>query len=421
MQSPTVDAPSTGRVRSLGPSSSLSAFNRLVAQRGQMSLLNVFALSLRRVNAWFVSFWRQESPLAAFGLLLAIGLSIATTSLPSPGWAQTTLPNSEQIAQSDSAAPPLGTVPQALQIERKHEAEENLPRPLMLRRHVVVRTDVVRLGDLFDGSLADPDKPVFRAPSPGQSVDLDIGYLTTLAQREKLDWHPLSQSETATITRASSEIPQEEIIAALSKALIGKGMQETADIELVPPPPPLAVAEGSVPSLAVYSLRYDAGTGRFSAVVEITADNTPKRTLSVNGVTYDTIDIPVAATTTMRGDILDDKSIAWKRVRLKSIQGDIATDYDQVIGMSTRRVLKPGEPFRLRDLNRPHLVEKGGLVTMVLRTPMMQLTAQGRALQDGALGDVIKVQNPRSGKTILGTVVENRTVEIDAAHADAIR
>jgi flagella basal body P-ring formation protein FlgA len=95
----------------------------------------------------------------------------------------------------------------------------------------------------------------------------------------------------------------------------------------------------------------------------------------------------------------------------------VATTYDQVLGKETRRVLRPGDPFRLRDLQSPLLVKKGSLVTMILNTPMMQLTSQGKALENGALGDVIKVQNPRSGKTILGTVVEDRTVSVESSDA----
>jgi flagella basal body P-ring formation protein FlgA len=167
----------------------------------------------------------------------------------------------------------------------------------------------------------------------------------------------------------------------------------------------------------VSNVRLDRASGRFSALVTITAVGNAPIELPLNGIAYETIDIPVSASTTMRDKVLQPEDIAWQRVRTQSLAAGVATTYDQVLGRETRRVLRPGEPFRLRDLQRPILVKKGGLVTMILSTPMMSLTAQGKALEDGALGDVIKIQNPRSGKTILGTVVENRTVTVDAGAA----
>jgi flagella basal body P-ring formation protein FlgA len=282
---------------------------------------------------------------------------------------------------------------------------------------VVVRTEVVRLGDLFEGPIPNPGKALFRAPSPGETVQLDVGYLSRLAQAEGINWQPLSQSDSATVSRASNRIGSEELLAPLITALSPMGLQPTADIEFSPPPPPLAVAAGTVPEISVSNPRYDRASGRFAATVTIDAVGSPSIELPLSGVAYETIDIPVTATTTNRNQVIEPKDVVWQRVRSRSLAPGVATEYDQVIGYETRRVLRPGEPFRLHDLHKPLLVKKGSLITMILSTPLMQLTAQGKALEDGALGDVIKVENPRSGKTILGTVVENRTVTVESSDA----
>lgn len=356
--------------------------------------------------------WRRRVSLAAAGVcapcFVALVLLIALIGGSVPqAWAQTS-PSPIEAPEAST----LGTLPQALRS----------PPPtnggmIGLRRHVVVRADVVRLGDLFEGSVPNPDKPLFRAPAPGETVQLDVGYLSRLAQAEGIDWHPLSQSDSATVSRASNRISTEELLAPLITALAPMGLQPTADIEFTPQPPPLAVAAGTIPEITISSPRYDRASGRFAATVTINADGSPPIEIPISGVAYETLDIPVAATTTNRNQVIEPKDVVWQRVRSRTLAPGVATEYDQVIGYETRRVLRPGDPFRLHDLHKPLLVKKGNLVTMILATPMMQLTAQGKALEDGALGDVIKVENPRSGKTILGTVVENRTVTVESSDA----
>ena len=64
-----------------------------------------------------------------------------------------------------------------------------------------------------------------------------------------------------------------------------------------------------------------------------------------------------------------------------------------------------GQPIREGDLRAPIVVARGSLVGMTLTTPNMVLTAQGRAIEDGAMGQVIKVMNTQS-KTTVDAVVE---------------
>ena len=56
--------------------------------------------------------------------------------------------------------------------------------------------------------------------------------------------------------------------------------------------------------------------------------------------------------------------------------------------------------MRAGDVQMPILVHKGDLVIIVLNTPSLQLTAQGKALEDGAMGAAIRVANTQSGRVI---------------------
>ena len=47
---------------------------------------------------------------------------------------------------------------------------------------------------------------------------------------------------------------------------------------------------------------------------------------------------------------------------------------------------------------------RGSLVTMKIETPFMTVTAQGKAQQDGAEGEIVRVINTQSNRVVEGTV-----------------
>ena len=69
------------------------------------------------------------------------------------------------------------------------------------------------------------------------------------------------------------------------------------------------------------------------------------------------------------------------------------------------RPLKSGEILKPRDLKKSLLVKRGNLVQHALtHIPNMALSAQLEALDDGRIGDQIRLRNRESGKTVMGRV-----------------
>ena len=82
----------------------------------------------------------------------------------------------------------------------------------------------------------------------------------------------------------------------------------------------------------------------------------------------------------------------------------IVTSMDELAGMETRRMLRAGEIVRVDDVRHPILVTKGSIVTMTFEAPGVVLTASGRAMSEGGMGDTVTVQNPVSFRMITATV-----------------
>ena len=69
-----------------------------------------------------------------------------------------------------------------------------------------------------------------------------------------------------------------------------------------------------------------------------------------------------------------------------------------------------GQPFRGDDVRRPIIVTKGETVTMQFSVPGVELSAMGRAMSEGGIGDTVTVQNPASYRMISATVIAPGTV-----------
>jgi flagella basal body P-ring formation protein FlgA len=76
--------------------------------------------------------------------------------------------------------------------------------------------------------------------------------------------------------------------------------------------------------------------------------------------------------------------------------------------------------LRASDVMPARLVTRGALVTLKIETPYMQLTAQGRALQDGAEGETVRVNNTQSNRMVEGTVTGPGVVLIHTAQKVAL-
>ena len=64
------------------------------------------------------------------------------------------------------------------------------------------------------------------------------------------------------------------------------------------------------------------------------------------------------------------------------------------------------------DVAAPQVVKKGDTVTVTLKTNALNLTMQGRALQNGAEGDTVRIINTASNRTVDAIVTGPQTVTV---------
>ncbi|MDR3514851.1 MAG: flagellar basal body P-ring formation chaperone FlgA [Azospirillaceae bacterium] len=287
-----------------------------------------------------------------------------------------------------------------------------------LRSETVVNRDKVTLGDLFDNidkstSGYGADQVIGAAPAPGKRGLYDAAYLMKLAEVYQLPWRPGSPFDRVVVTRASSLVPTEAIRAALVDALRPQLRLDRIDVELDNHGLQITVPETEdPPQLALDDLTLDSGRTRFNGTMVATVAGADPVRVVVTGRVSGIVRIPILTRSIPQNDVISASDVDWIDVRSDRLYGDILSSDSQLIGMQSRHQLAPNQPLHLYDVRPQIFVTKGSLVTLTIQTPFLSISTQGRAMEDGAKGQVIRLVNTTSNKSVEGTVTGLNVVAI---------
>ena len=270
-----------------------------------------------------------------------------------------------------------------------------------LRPVVTLNAADLRIGDLFAGSGAHAGEVVAAAPAPGTRIVLDASWLAATAQAHGLVWQPANDAVTTEVTRTASIIDASDISRQLL-AVIAPGNSE-AQIAL-DARVKLYVPVGTDTKLAIENLQVDPMSGRFNADLRAAAGDSASEPVHVAGRLVNVIQIPTLARPMVPGEIIGAADIAWIAIDIGRLPAGQVMDARDLIGRTPRRPVRAQESLRPVDLEIPVVVHRNDTVLIVLEAPGMTLTAQGKALEDGGRGEMIRVVNIQSNRTIDATV-----------------
>jgi flagellar basal body P-ring formation protein FlgA len=290
-----------------------------------------------------------------------------------------------------------------------------------LRPVAVVQASVIRIGDLFSDAASHAGDVVAPAPPPGARTIFDAAWLAAAAREHHLDWQPLSRFDQASVERAARIVPLDAVGSALLDEIRARQPFDEAEIQLDNPALRLVVAAEAPDAIGIESLNFDPRTGRFSALVSAPANDADAERQRVSGRVFRIVKVPTLNRALPPGETIRAGDIEVLRLRADRIAGDVIADLHELVGRTPRRSLRAHEPLRAGDIQVPIVVHKGDLVTVLLETPLMRLSAQGKALEDGAMGAAIRVANTKSNRVIDVVVTGPNLAAVGAAAQLAAR
>ncbi|MEB3238059.1 MAG: flagellar basal body P-ring formation chaperone FlgA [Candidatus Sericytochromatia bacterium] len=123
--------------------------------------------------------------------------------------------------------------------------------------------------------------------------------------------------------------------------------------------------------------------------------------------------LPVLARAMPRGTALAPADIEVRRLAQSRVTGSVLLDVGSLIGARLVRSLASGSVLVTHMLDLPPVVRQGATVRVHVRSGGLEVLGQGTALQDGRVGQVIRMVNPTSRKDFLARVRDAEVVELD--------
>jgi flagella basal body P-ring formation protein FlgA len=318
----------------------------------------------------------------------SFAVALALALYPTAVWAQDAASNPAPASEADSAG-------------------------LTLKENVMVNDEVVRLGDLFAEPISNGDAPIAQAPNPGQTIVLDNRVLRSVARAYGLDWQPASKYQRVLVGRVSHRIDGAAVLSQVKDAVRAHlGIENDVDLAFDGGEVEFVLPTSVEPTMAIQDIRFDPASQRFAALLVVPAEGPTVISRKIAGSIYETLQIPVLGRAIAPGEVIQIGDIDWQSLRLDRVAPNAITDPKQLIGMTAKRPLRTGQTLRQSDVTMAATIKKNAVVTLSVQTDNMSLTTPGRALEDGAIGQPIRVVNTASNKQLTGIVTDAGTVTI---------
>lgn len=162
------------------------------------------------------------------------------------------------------------------------------------------------------------------------------------------------------------------------------------------------------PVETVRDIAHDPRTGTFRAQVASRG-----RIVELSGRVEIEVEMPVPVRRIRPGEIIEAADLTTVRLPLERAGAGFIASADQLVGLSPRRQMPAGRLVLVGSVGSPIVVLRNRPVTLVFEDGPLLLAARGRALQEGGVGDLVRVMNIASSTVVTGTVTGAETVSVN--------
>jgi len=276
--------------------------------------------------------------------------------------------------------------------------------PATLKSQVNIAGETVTLGDLFLNAGDASQIVVAAAPDPGRKARLSPRHVQRVAAQNGMLWRNPARLDWITVKRASQIVSRQDVLQELDDNLEAAGFSGIYEIVLSDRQLALHVATDVEASVEILAIDVDKQKGFFEAQLRAPAGDPAARVVPITGRVFPALEIPVINSAKQKGDIITGDDIEWITTRLDRLGRDAITDTADLVGKAAKRRLASGQPLRANDVEAPIVVKKGSYVAITYATGALRLTAEGRALKSGGIGETIQVINTRSNQTVFARI-----------------
>lgn len=162
-------------------------------------------------------------------------------------------------------------------------------------------------------------------------------------------------------------------------------------------------------ALALDGFALDARAGLFATRL-VMPDGTRR---GLRGRAIVTVPALVPVRRLAAGEVIAEADLTHADIPLTTLTGAALRLRGELVGKEVQRALLAGRPVGAASVREPRAVRRGEQVLIAYSGDGIDLTAPGRALQDGILGDQVRVVNLASNRTITAAVAGSGRVTVE--------
>ena len=122
--------------------------------------------------------------------------------------------------------------------------------------------------------------------------------------------------------------------------------------------------------------------------------------------------VPTPKAVIYPGDLILDDMLVDVPHAARDGSGPFIDSRSLIVGKMARLTLLPGHAIPFSGVSNRKLVSNGAEVRLTFSEGGLLITTMGSALQDGSIGDIVRVRNDDSGVTVSGAVQPDGSVRV---------
>lgn len=281
-----------------------------------------------------------------------------------------------------------------------------------LKEVVIVTGEMVTLGDLVTEAGPAAGTIVAVAPPPGETLAFAGDDVAAAAREHGVTLADRPLAARIVVERAAKIVGTREIGDAIARELMRRGAPGPLGIDLGGRRIEIKLPVHAEADIEILSLDFDQTTGRFWANLRAPAGDPRAERLQLIGRADRIAQVPMLKAQLPMGAVIAASDIELRPQPMNRLAAAVVTDPQNLVGMALRRPMAAATPISSTDIEKPQAVQRNALVTMIYVKPGIALTTTGRAMEPGAMGDMVHVQNTKSNRTVEATVTGVNEVTI---------
>jgi len=253
------------------------------------------------------------------------------------------------------------------------------------------------------------------SPSPGEEKTLDKNYIILRLKKEGVNPSDfeIASEDKIILHRASKTLTRErleEIVRGKIREYLGmdQGRMIIQDLKGLED---IKVPIGKT-AFKLEIRRKMSRYGRLVGYLDVIVDGELYKKVWIQAKASFYVHAAVTARDIKKGESISSRDVEIEKILVDDISKDYITNVDDISGLVAVRNLRKGKILHQDLFSKPILINRGDEVMIVYETDSMKITATGVALERGGLGDIIKVKNEPSQKTIQGRITAKGKVVI---------